>query len=168
MLGYSGNLEEVAVAALRPFDPVLCLGHSPWQSLGALRFDAFDHDWQVSANRLLHSATRLLLMASWTEGLAWEVREVFSQRLQGRLILLVPPRPPFRRPRWNESISNTPIAAIPTAQLKSAIALRFGENGKPIPLVSTSRTALAYGVALRVACLPAMELERLSAPFALA
>lgn len=177
MLGYGRNLEEAAVAALWPFDPVLCLGHSSSQPLGALRFDVFDNEWQVMASRLFHSAARILLMVSFTSGLAWELREIFSQQLQRKLILLVPPELPTQKAarwrqgslaveqlltRWNESIRDTPLSDIRAAQLESAVALRFGEDGHPISLISSSRTTLAYSVALRVACLPVAELMELS------
>src|SRR5215469_3482362 len=121
-------LEEIAVMALWPFDPVVCLGRSLSQPLGALRFDVVGDDWQALATRLFHSANRILLMLSFTTGLAWELHEIFRQRLQGKLILLVPHELPTQKAarwgwsghplaaeqlltHWNESIGGTPVAA---------------------------------------------------------
>ena len=179
MLG--GNLEEIAVMALWPFDPVVCLGRYSSLGLGALRFPVVGDDWQAYATRLFHSANRILLMLSFTAGLAWELHEIFGQRLQGKLILLVPHELPTQKAarwglvqgnplaaeqllaHWNESIGGTPLAAMPVSQLESALAFRFREDGSPISLVSSSRTGLAYAVALRVGCLPAAQLEQLLA-----
>jgi len=68
--------------------------------------------------------------------------------------------------RWRESIQGTPLADIPGALLEITLVIRFSQDGMPIIFTSESRSALAYSVALRAACLPISQLETLSQPLA--
>jgi hypothetical protein len=113
-------------------------------------------------------------MISPTSGLAWEFREILNRGLQEKLIVLLPPELPWQTAarwapgslaadqlltRWAESVRGTFFQSAPTDLLESSLAVRFRSDGSPIYLKSNTRTAVAYGVALSTACLPAANLD---------
>jgi hypothetical protein len=169
VIGHSGSLEEVMVAALWPFDPVIALGKA-----GALRLEVSDHEWKSSILQLWEAANRIVVMVSFTSGLAWELQEIFARHLHSKLILVIPPELPHQTARrwgpgtlasaqmmerWEELIKETPLAGIPVQRLESAVVIRFLHDGSPVILSSAMHSSVVYRMALRAACLPVAKLE---------
>jgi hypothetical protein len=82
------HLEEI----FKPAGPFVAIGRpgDELPPLGAARFYVHDHEWKDFAQKLMHDAALVLLMAGRTKGLAWEL-QTCRQTVDPRKVVLVIP-----------------------------------------------------------------------------
>ncbi len=82
------HLEQI----FKPAGPFVAIGRpgDDLPPLGAARFYVHDHEWKDFAQKLMHDAALVLLMAGRTEGLAWEL-QTCRQTVDPRKVVLVIP-----------------------------------------------------------------------------
>jgi hypothetical protein len=83
--------EEQLADAVRPIGPLVAIGR-PGEALplpGALRVYAGNDEWQAEVGRMLASAQLVILRPGASEGVRWEIEQVFRSVVPERLLLLM-------------------------------------------------------------------------------
>jgi uncharacterized membrane protein len=87
------TFEEVITSELARHGPVVAIGR-PGESLppvGAARDYVANEDWQCRVSSLLPEALAIVVVVGATDGLAWELREIFKVGARGKVLLILPP-----------------------------------------------------------------------------
>jgi hypothetical protein len=114
MLLQPRTIEEVAVAVLHRFGPVIAIGR-PGQRLaplGAAR-EYVDQDWRSRAVEHMRIASLIVIVLGHSAGVSWEIDEVLRRGYAYKCLFIAPSiRKSKRRALWRELASNIPQDCI--------------------------------------------------------
>lgn len=134
---------------------LVCIGRPGERapSLGAGRTYWTDDSWQRAVQLTAARASATVLLAGSTQGLAWEVAQLRSMDLLGKLIVLLPAD--GEEGSWDRYRTIVDQLNVPEHQrLRDAVqvmavpALCFTDDGEPIHLIAAGRNWLTYMLAI--------------------
>ncbi len=154
----SGDLvgfEDMIERQVRDYGQLIAVG-KPGESRreGAVRDYFPTHEWRPAVLEWMDTAQLIVVIASCTAGLRWELMSVVTRQHMNRLILLVPPGP-RREERWSfvcECFAWTPWChRLAQAEHESVLAVHWNAAGELIFLCSEHRQDRDYEIALHLA-----------------
>jgi hypothetical protein len=182
-LGRSGvNLDAfLATEVTSVLGPLRALGN-PAELLpepGAERTYVHDESWREELVRLVEGAQAVIARAAFSEGLTWELQWIRAAGLQGKLFLLLPPRPavapwrslttryfdwlarrvfrlpdPSRSPdqSWSQVVTHLQDLGytLPGSMPAPGSILAFDDQGRAVTITSGAVTAPEYVAPLAV------------------
>lgn len=126
----AAGYEEDLVACLRAIGPVVAIGRPGelFRPLGALRTYASNEEWQGKVRQMAAKSALIVLVMDNSPGTVWELREMYLQGLQRRLVLLFPPAE-YRSAKWATDWANffTDVIGHPNVD-PAAIAIVYDDE----------------------------------------
>jgi hypothetical protein len=104
------TLAFVAARCFQPVGPVIAVAppNEKLPPLGPYRVFVQKDDWRVEVDRLIDTASIVVLFLGYSEGLLWELRRLLGDPHPRHLILVVPPADPASlEKRWDALIEMT-------------------------------------------------------------
>lgn len=124
--------EERLVECLRAIGPVVAIGRPGelFRPLGALRTYASNEEWQGKVRQMAAKSALIVLVMDNSPGTVWELREMYLQGLQRRLVILFPPAE-YRSAKWAADWENffTDVVGHPNVD-PAAFAIVFDEESR--------------------------------------
>jgi len=146
------SFEEVLCRALSEEGAVIAIGKPDERlpKLGAARKYVADSAWREEVSGMLSKARFACLVIGSSEGLLWEVGQVFESGKPGRILLVVPQRQDAQS-TWRAFVQKAPVrrVALPRAIPEHALAIVFLPDWTPMifrgkPSISNYRRIVRY------------------------
>ena len=149
------NFEEVIERQVRDYAPLIAVGQPGVIRRGAAVREHFTGgEWRAEVLGWMDAARFIVVIASWTPGLRWELIHIVERGHMSRLILVIPPGP-HRVERWRlvaECFAGTPwFERLAAADHERVLALHWTGDGGAVFLCSDREGDRDYEIALHLA-----------------
>lgn len=155
--GGQRRFEELIAEIVWPFGKLVALGR-PGEELsntGAVRVTIDPAiTWQETIAHLISGAGTVLIAVGISHGLKWEFQQFESEASRTKLSLILLPEQGSLVADWRIFAAQYKMLDLPEPELKRSLAVRFDQDGSPIFISGSEKTAEAYRVAVNMCLLP--------------
>lgn len=149
------SLEEAVANHADRYGPLIAVAEPGIGVTGGAARDRFvDEEWRMAVLGWMDEALLVAMVAGWTKGVQWELDQVVQRGHVCKLVIILPDDPRLDM-RWRHvcrSFSSTHWhAALVGADVRSALAVCFGQDGQVYIIASQAKSAGHYEAAVETA-----------------
>jgi hypothetical protein len=149
------SLEDAVARQADRYGPLIAVAEPGIGVTGGAARDRFlGEEWRTAVQGWMDEALLVTMVAGWTEGVQWELTQAVERGHVAKLLIILPEGPRLGA-RWRHvcrSFSGTRWhAPLISADVRSALAVYFGRDGKVYVIASRAKSAGHYEAAVETA-----------------
>jgi hypothetical protein len=152
-----GRLEENLTAIVAPIGPFVAIGEpdEPLPQLGAARAYFTEDTWQSQVIKLVDRAQLIVMVASSTHSIRWELATILNRNAWPKLLVLMQlSTQEDNAARWDTIVAELQDGpwreSLATLDPHEVVAMRLLEGGGLSVVTSDRRHYVDYGLAMRI------------------
>jgi hypothetical protein len=156
------RFEETLAETVWPYGRLVSLRRpsDDLPEVGALRVEPAADSWQKTISQFVASASRVVMVVGFTEGLRWELAQVGETGLEKLILAFLPEHPDDAVGTWRQFVpAFAPLAQCSEETVRQALTLRFQPDQSPVFFTAATRSLEAYRLAL-LSCLVPLDVLR--------